>query len=84
MMIGECLRRVVVCTSSGHRRTSRTSAFMRMSLICLVPMKATYSVSALSATRYLHFEGVHLPAKVALYGSSHWKILVFKDDTYQR
>ena len=84
MMTGECLRRVVVCTSSGHRRTSRTSAFVRMSLNCLVPMKATYSVSALSATRYLHFEGAHLPAKVPLYGSSSWKNLVSKEATNQQ
>ena len=26
----------------------------------------------------------YLPLKVALYGSSNWKILVFKDGTYQR
>ena len=74
----------VICTSPGQRRTSRRSAFVRMSLNCLVPMKATYNVSALSATRYLHFEGAHLPAKVALYGSSNWKIVVFKDGTCQQ
>ena len=55
-----------------------------MSLNCLVPMKATYSVSVLCATRYLQFEAAHLPAKVPSYGSSSCNNLVFKEATIQQ